>query len=93
MALPPSGVPIGAPILAVGPDGSDRRPQVPRGDAPGGNPFQGIGAAYIMVGALLVGTALGYAIDRWLDSAPKALITCSILFIVVGFYHAIRSSK
>ncbi len=84
---------LGAPILAVGPDDSEQRPQAPRGSAPGGNPFQGIGAAYIMVGALLVGGVIGYTIDRWFDSAPVALIVSSLIFIAVGFYHAIRSTK
>lgn len=58
-----------------------------------GGPFRGVGSAYVLLGATLVGVGLGLAIDRWLDSAPKALITCSILFIGAGLYQVVKESQ
>lgn len=58
-----------------------------------GGPFRGVGSAYVLLGATLVGVGIGLAVDRWLGSAPKALITCSILFIGAGLYQVVKESQ
>ena len=54
------------------------------------NPFQGAGAAYIMVAAALMGPGIGYLIDQARGTSPFWTITCFAIFLVAGGYHMIK---
>ncbi len=53
-------------------------------------PFQGAGAAYILVSAVLLGVGLGYLIDALRGTTPFWTVTCFFLFLVAGTYHMVR---
>ena len=44
-----------------------------------------IAVSYGLVGAILAFGALGYALDRWLDSSPWALLVGLLLGLGIGF--------
>src|SRR5438132_11683069 len=47
-------------------------------------------------GTIAGGAAVGWMIDRWLGSAPLALLTCTVLGLVGGFVwlvHVLRRFK
>jgi ATP synthase protein I len=48
-------------------------------------------AGYTLIGALLLLGGLGYALDRWLGTAPWCLVGGLILGIIVGFYELART--
>jgi F0F1-type ATP synthase assembly protein I len=50
------------------------------------------GASYTLVGAILVLGAIGYAIDKWLDSSPWGLIIGLALGTIVGFYDLVKTT-
>ena len=50
-------------------------------------------ASYSLVGAILVLGALGYAVDRWLGSAPWGTFTGLLLGLVVGFYELVKAVR
>lgn len=50
------------------------------------------GAAYTLVGGILVLGGIGYAIDRWRDSSPWGLIIGLTLGVVVGFYDLVKTT-
>jgi len=50
------------------------------------------GAAYTLVGGILVLGGIGYAIDRWRDSSPWGLIIGLVLGVVVGFYDLVKTT-
>lgn len=45
------------------------------------------------VGTIGGGVACGWLIDRWLGSAPWALVACSLLGVVGGFISMIQSLR
>lgn len=45
------------------------------------------GAAYTLVGAVILLGAVGYLLDRWLHTAPWLLLAGLLLGVVVGFYE------
>ncbi len=49
-----------------------------------------IGVGSIMTSMTVVGFALGYAVDRWLDSQPVGLLTLGFLGILGGLMKAHR---
>ncbi|PYR69027.1 MAG: hypothetical protein DMF87_20490 [Acidobacteria bacterium] len=51
------------------------------------------GAAYTLVGAILVLGGLGYGFDRWRATAPWGLIIGLILGVVVGFYDLVKTTS
>ena len=53
----------------------------------------GLGLASIILGSGITGLAIGYALDQWLGSSPKALVICFFLFMASGFYHMIKVSS
>lgn len=61
--------------------------------SPSGSPYRGLGSGYLMVGSLVVGLSLGFALDNYYGSEPKALIICSLLFIGFGMYHVVREAN
>jgi len=48
------------------------------------------GASYTLVGGIILLGGIGYAFDRWRDTAPWGLVVGLGLGIVVGFYELIR---
>jgi F0F1-type ATP synthase assembly protein I len=49
------------------------------------------GAAYTLVGGIILLGGIGYALDRWQDTAPWFLVTGLILGIIVGFYELVKT--
>jgi ATP synthase protein I len=49
-------------------------------------------AAYSLVGAVVLLGAGGYAVDRWLGTAPWGVFVGLLLGIAVGFYGLIKST-
>ena len=50
------------------------------------------GAAYTLVGAILVLGAIGYAADQWRGTSPWLLLTGLLMGIVVGFYELVKTT-
>jgi F0F1-type ATP synthase assembly protein I len=50
-------------------------------------------AAYALIGAILLFGGVGYALDRWLASAPWALIGGVLIGLVIGFANLIASLR
>ncbi|HEX5108571.1 MAG TPA: AtpZ/AtpI family protein [Vicinamibacterales bacterium] len=50
-------------------------------------------AAYGLVGAILLFGAVGYALDRWIATAPWFLLAGLATGIVVGGYEVITASR
>lgn len=48
------------------------------------------GAAYSMLGGLLVLGAVGYGVDRWAGTEPWGLVAGLFLGMVVGFYELVK---
>lgn len=53
----------------------------------------GIQAGIELVGAIAVSTALGVALDRWLDTNPAFTLVLFFLGVVVGFFNVYRVSQ
>jgi F0F1-type ATP synthase assembly protein I len=49
------------------------------------------GAAYTLVGGIILLGGIGYAIDAWQDTSPWFLVTGLFLGIVVGFYELVKT--
>jgi len=54
------------------------------------SPLRGIEVGYTLVAAIGLGFAVGWSLDRWLDSEPIALISCMLLFLVAGLYQVVK---
>jgi F0F1-type ATP synthase assembly protein I len=50
-------------------------------------------ASYGLIGAIVLIGTIGYAADRWLNTAPWMLIAGLASGIAVGFYGLIRASR
>ena len=50
-------------------------------------------ASYSLVGAIVVLGGLGYAVDRWLGSAPWGVFVGLLLGFVVGFYELVKAAR
>jgi F0F1-type ATP synthase assembly protein I len=50
-------------------------------------------ASYSLVGAIVVLGGLGYAVDRWLGSAPWGAFGGLMLGLVVGFYELVKATR
>ena len=48
-------------------------------------------AGYTLIGALLFLGGIGFALDRWLGTAPWCLVGGLILGIIVGFYELAKT--
>ena len=68
-------------------------PGTPNGPGRKPGPFQGAGAAYILIAAALLGLGIGYAIDAHRGSLPTWTITCFFLFMAAGTYHMIKEGR
>lgn len=50
-------------------------------------------ASYALVGAIVVLGGLGYAVDRWVGSAPWGAFAGLMLGLVVGFYELVKAVR
>ena len=50
-------------------------------------------ASYTLIGAVIGLGALGYAVDRWLGSAPWGVFVGLLLGVVVGFYELVKAVR
>jgi ATP synthase protein I len=50
-------------------------------------------ASYSLIGAIVVLGGVGYAVDRWLGSAPWGLFVGLLLGVVVGFYELVKAVR
>lgn len=50
------------------------------------------GLAFEVTSQVAAGALLGWLIDRWLDTAPKGLLTGALLGIAVGLWHLVRGA-
>ena len=50
-------------------------------------------ASYGLIGAILVLGALGYLLDKWLDSTPWLVILGIGMGLVLGFYGLVASVR
>lgn len=57
------------------------------------NTVQGIGAAYGLLVAVLLGTAAGYALDRLAGTSPLGLLAGCLLGFGAGLYSLFKSIK
>jgi F0F1-type ATP synthase assembly protein I len=49
------------------------------------------GAAYTLVGGIILLGGIGYAVDVWQDTSPWFLVTGLFFGIVVGFYELVKT--
>lgn len=49
------------------------------------------GAAYTLVGGIILLGGIGYALDQWQGTSPWLLITGLFLGILVGFYELVKT--
>lgn len=47
--------------------------------------------SYTLIGAILLLGGIGYALDKWLETAPWCLFGGLILGLIVGFYELART--
>jgi F0F1-type ATP synthase assembly protein I len=72
---------------------NDQRPAAPK---PKSNPLAGLagmGAAWLLIGAVIIGVALGLGIDYHFNSMPWATLGSSLLFMAAGIYLVIREGS
>jgi ATP synthase protein I len=50
-------------------------------------------ASYSLIGAIVVLGGLGYAVDRWLGSAPWGAFIGLMLGLVAGFYELVKAAR
>jgi len=50
------------------------------------------GAAYALVGGILVRGGIGYAVDKWRGTSPWGLIIGLLLGVIVGFYDLVKTT-
>ena len=54
---------------------------------------EGVQAGIELVGAIAASTAIGYGLDRWLETKPLFLIIFLLLGIATGFYNVYRITQ
>jgi F0F1-type ATP synthase assembly protein I len=52
-----------------------------------------MGAAWLLIGAVIIGVALGLGIDHHFNSMPWATLGSSMLFMAAGIYLVIREGS
>ena len=48
---------------------------------------------YELMGTCVAGAVIGWLLDRWLGSAPWALVLCTLLAVVGGFVRLVRAAR
>lgn len=54
-------------------------------------PDQGLQAGYELVGSIFLFAAIGYGLDRWLDTKPAFMMGLFFVGVIVGFYNVYRT--
>lgn len=49
-------------------------------------------AGYSLVGGLLVGLGLGWAIDVWRGTSPAWTVACAVVFLLIGLYQVVKDA-
>jgi len=49
------------------------------------------GAAYTLIGGIILLGGIGYAVDSWQGTAPWGLVIGLLLGMVVGFYELVKT--
>ena len=57
------------------------------------SPLAGMGAAWLMIGSVVIGVALGLGLDHHFSTMPWATLGCSLLFMAAGIYMVIREGS
>lgn len=70
----------------------DQRPAVSSSPKPK-SPLAGMGAAWLMIGSVVIGVTLGLGIDHHFNTMPWATLGCSLLFMAAGIYLVIREGS
>lgn len=52
-----------------------------------------MGAAWLLIGAVIIGVALGLTLDHRFNTMPWATLGCSLLFMAAGIYLVIREGS
>jgi F0F1-type ATP synthase assembly protein I len=68
----------------------DEPPQPP--PVPSSPRNRALGAGYTLVGGLLVGLGIGWAIDTWRESSPAWTVGCAVVFLLIGFYQVVKDA-
>lgn len=50
-------------------------------------------AAYFLLGAILLLAAIGYLLDRWLDTGPWLLVAGLLIGVSIGFVGLVTSMR
>jgi F0F1-type ATP synthase assembly protein I len=50
-------------------------------------------ASYTLIGAIVVLGGVGYAVDRWIGTAPWGVFVGLLLGVVVGFYELVKAVR
>ena len=50
-----------------------------------------MGASYTLIGGVLILGAVGYFLDKWLETSPIFLLIGLLLGIIVGFYEIAKT--
>jgi F0F1-type ATP synthase assembly protein I len=48
-------------------------------------------APYVLIASVLIGSAIGYALDDHYDSSPAWTIGMFFVFMAIGFYHLVKN--
>ena len=72
---------------------SDDRSGRPQGERRPASPLAGMGAAWLMIGAVVLGVGIGLGIDRLCSSSPWGTLISSLLFLAAGIYLVIREGS
>lgn len=57
------------------------------------SPLAGMSAAWMMIGSVVIGVAIGLGIDHRFSTMPWATLGCSLLFMAAGIYMVIREGS
>ena len=52
-----------------------------------------MGAAWLLIGSVVIGVALGLGIDNHFKTMPWATLGCSLFFMAAGIYLVIREGS
>ena len=71
----------------------DDRSGRPQGERRPTSPLAGMGAAWLMIGTVVLGVGIGLGIDRLCSSSPWGTLVSSIAFLAAGVYLVIREGS
>jgi F0F1-type ATP synthase assembly protein I len=72
---------------------TDDRSDRPQGERRPVGPLAGMGAAWLMIGAVVLGVGIGLGADRLCNTSPWATLISSMVFLAAGVYLVIREGS